>query len=590
MIVWDRLPFENPVAVDTEFNFGGHKSMEEASRSGERPRPVCMAAKNLRTGRTWQIWRGELGSRLPFPIDVLISFYSSAELGYFLAEGFPFPTYVLDLFTEFRALTNGRNTLNGASLLGALTYFGLEGIGVNEKQVLRTLILSGGPWTAEQCEAIQRYCLQSDVEEGLERLLPAMLPHIDLPRALLRGRFMKAAARIEWNGVPIDTTTLALLRQYWTDIQDDLIAEIDRDYGVFDGRSFRLERWERWLATHGMPWPRLESGRLDLSDDTFRQMSRSHPSVSPMRELRSALSEMRLSDLAVGSDGRNRTLLSAFRSRTGRCQPSNTRNIFGPSVWLRSLIKPPPGHGVAYIDWCQQEHGIAAVLSGDTAMQAAYTSGDPYLAFAKQAGAVPADATKHTHGPQRELFKQCALAVAYGMEAEGLAGRIGQPVIVGRDLLRAHRETYRQFWRWSDAAVDHAVLTGSISTTFGWPLRVGPNFNPRSLRNFPCQANGAEMLRLAACFATEQGIEVCALVHDAVLICAPLDRLDADIERMRACMAKASRIVLDGFELRTDVHLVRYPDRYPDPRGTVMWDRVMRLIAAREGAKQRGVA
>ena len=63
---------------------------------------------------------------------------------------------------------------------------------------------------------------------ALERLLPAMLPHIDLPRALLRGRFMKAAAPIEWNGVPIDTATLALLRQYWTDIQDDLIAAIDR--------------------------------------------------------------------------------------------------------------------------------------------------------------------------------------------------------------------------------------------------------------------------------------------------------------------------------------------------------------------------
>ena len=53
---------------------------------------------------------------------------------------------------------------------------------------------------------------------------------------------------------------------------------------------------------------------------------------------------------------------------------------------------------------------------------------------------------------------------------------------------------------------------------------------------------------------------------------------------------KASRIVLDGFELRTDAKLVRYPDRYGDTRGAVMWDRVMRLIAAREGAKQQGVA
>jgi DNA polymerase-1 len=172
-------------------------------------------------------------------------------------------------------------------------------------------------------------------------------------------------------------------------------------------------------------------------------------------------------------------------------------------------------------------------------MQAAYQSGDCYLAFAKQAGAVPADATKATHGPKRELFKQCVLAVQYGMEADALAARIGQPPIVARELLRAHRETYRKFWAWSDAAVDTAMLTGRLHTVFGWYVHVGEDANPRSLRNFPMQANGAEMLRLACCLATERGIEVCAPIHDAVLICAPLDRLEADIAAMRAAMAEA---------------------------------------------------
>ena len=238
---------------------------------------------------------------------------------------------------------------------------------------------------------------------------------------------------MEFAGVPIDTATLALLREYWTAIQDELIQKIDGDYGVFDGRSFRADRWAEYLARNGIPWPRLESGRLDLSDDAFRQMAKAYPVVSPMRELRSALSDLRLNDLAVGSDHRNRTILSAYRARTGRNQPSNTQFIFGPSVWLRSLIQPAPGHGVAYIDWSQQEFGIAAVLSGDVAMQSAYLSGDPYLAFAKQAGAVPADATKQTHGPTRELFKHCALGVQYGMEADSLAARIGQPPIVARE-------------------------------------------------------------------------------------------------------------------------------------------------------------
>ena len=92
------------------------------------------------------------------------------------------------------------------------------------------------------------------------------------------------------------------------------------------------------------------------------------------------------------------------------------------------------------------------------------------------------------------------------------------------------------------------------------------------------QANGAEMLRLACCLATERGIEVCAPVHDAVLICAPLERLDADVARMQDAMREASQVVLNGFELRTDAAVVRYPDRYMDERGTVMWQRVMALL------------
>jgi DNA polymerase I len=364
---------------------------------------------------------------------------------------------------------------------------------------------------------------------------------------------------MEWNGVPIDVPTLTLLRERWTGIQDALIRAIDVNYGVFDGRAFKADRWAQYLVKQDIPWPMLESGALDLSDGTFREMAKSHALVSPMRELRSALSDLRLNDLAVGRDGRNRTILSAFRSRTGRNQPSNSKFIFGPSVWLRGLIKPPPGHGVAYVDWAQQEFGIAAVLSGDALMQDAYRSGDPYLTFAKQAGAIPDDATKQTHGPTRELFKTSALGVLFGMEAESLPARIGQPTIVARDLLRAHHETYRPFWRWSDAAVNYAMVYGLLHTVFGWHVHVGENTNPRSLRNFPMQANGAEMLRLACCLATERGVEVCAPVHDAVLICAPLDRLDADVTGMRMAMAEASRIVLGGFELRTDVHIVKSP-------------------------------
>jgi DNA polymerase I len=141
-----------------------------------------------------------------------------------------------------------------------------------------------------------------------------------------------------------------------------------------------------------------------------------------------------------------------------------------------------------------------------------------------------------------------------------------------------------------DAAVDHAMLHGSLHTVFGWHIHVGEDPNPRSLRNFCLQGNASEMLRLAACFATERGVEVCAPIHDALLVSSPLDRLEADVAAMRAAMAEASRIVLGGFEVRTDVKIVRPPNHYTDPRGAVMWDRVMKLIAKRRQAANVAVA
>jgi hypothetical protein len=169
------------------------------------------------------------------------------------------------------------------------------------------------------------------------------------------------------------------------------------------------------------------------------------------------------------------------------------------------------------------------------------------------------------------------------MEERTLALRIGRPLIVARGLIRAYRETYRVSCEWSDAAVDHAMVHGSIHTVFGWPLHVGENPNPRSLRNFPAQANASEMLRVACCLTIGRGVEVCAPVHDALVILAPLDRLEADVATTRAAMAEASRAVLGGFEVQTDVKVTRYPDRYMDKRGKVMWERVMGLIAQRIG-------
>lgn len=214
----------------------------------------------------------------------------------------------------------------------------------------------------------------------------------------------------------------------------------------------------------------------------------------------------------------------------------------------------------------------------------AYSSGDPYLTFAKQAGTVPPDATKSNHPKEREQFKVCALAVQYGMGEKSLGQTLGESPAVARELLQLHRQTYPTFWLWSQAAVDHAMLHGSLPTVFGWRIQAGSDANPRSLANFPCQANGAEMLRLACCQATEREINVCAPVHDAVLIEAAVEDIDEVVRETQEAMREASEMILGGFSLRTDAEIVRWPDRYVDERGVSMWQTVTSILSEMESS------
>ncbi len=551
---------------------------EFSAPDGERPTVACLVAREFSSGRLLRFSSDQLINlrKAPFATDsrsLFVAFFASAEINCFLSLGWPVPERILDLWVEQRCLTNGRLGRGESGLLRTLMHYGLDSIAAAEKQEMRELAMRGGPYTVAERDALLDYC-QTDVD-ALAELLPRMIPRIDLPRALLRGRYMAAVARMEQTGTPIDTKSLNLFRQTWGGIKQQLISEIDQEYGVFEGQSFRQERFAKWLIEQRMPWPRTPDGRLALDQETFRQQARKYPEVAPLRELRHSLSEMKLEKLSVGSDGRNRCLISPFGSRTGRNQPSNNRFIFGPSVWIRGLIKPQRDRAVAYVDWSQQELGIAAALSGDPAMMNAYSSGDPYLAFAKQAGAVPNDATKASHPVERNRFKVCALAVQYGMQEHGLAQSLGEQTAMARNLLRMHRETYRQFWRWSQFQTDQAMLLGWIQTVFGWRLATDDQSNPRSLANFPMQGNGAEMLRLACCMATEDGIHVCAPVHDAILVEGPVGEIDQIVERTRESMAEASRFVLNGFTLGTDAQIVRWPERFMDEkRGEKMWQRV----------------
>jgi DNA polymerase I len=574
-----KTPFPGFRIVTYDFEF--------VSVEGERPKPVCLVWHDWESGETHRIWQDELLKMKKPPFDIsektiCCTYYYGAEGSCHQVLGWEHPTHVIDCYAEFRNRTNGAKVPCGKSLIGAMIFYGLPTMTGEKKDSMRDLILSGGPWSNQEKEAILKYC-EADVS-ALSQLVVAMAPDIDLVTALYRGRYSVCLSEIEDRGVPIDKKNLDKIRKAWPELLKKLTVEVDREYGCFKGSVFKQNLFAEYLIRNQIDWPRTVTGKLDLKDDTFKEKAIQYPELENMRQLRSTLSKTRNLQLTVGADGRNRCMLSPFSSKTGRNQPSNAKFVFGPAKWVRFLIKPEEGMALAYVDYSQQEFGIAAALSGDKAMQEAYKSGDAYITFAKQSGAVPDDATPQSHPRERAQFKACALGTLYGLGSEGMAQKLNQPVETGRQLLRHHQNCYPDFWQWSHDTVTIAILKQEMETVMGWKMKVPPRINDqegpnmRSLANFPMQANGSEMLRVAVIKAYELDVEICATVHDALLIQAPLDLIDKAALDTQQAMVEASELILEGFSLKTETEFFKWPDSFFDESGAGMWSKIMKLL------------
>jgi hypothetical protein len=557
---------------------------EFIAEPGERPKSVCMVAAEQKSGRMFRVWLEDGAPNAPpFAIGpgvLAVSYYAVAELSCFLALGWRLPRLVLDLYAEFRVATNGLS--HGRGLLDALRWYNLDGIEPTQKDRLRKRILSGGPYRAEERNAILDYC-QSDVKALPELCWRMVGEDNNLTLALWRGEYVKAVTVAEHNGVPMDAPLYRQMVEYWPTLQTSVIDRVNATIPVFEGGHFRMERLKSWLQDKHLvrDWPRTLTGELAIDEDTLREVAARYPALEPLRQVRQMLGQLHTPNLSIGSDGRNRCMLSPFATKTGRNGPSSTKFIFGVPAFLRGLIRPEPGKALAYIDWEQQEFGIAAALSGDVEMQSAYASGDPYLSFAKFARAVPADATKTSHRRERNLFKETILGTQYLIGANALACKLGVTLQEAKDLLDHHHRMFLKFWDWSERVSDYGQLFGRLVAAFGWQMQISRETSIRSLCNWPMQANAAEMLRAACVFIVASRVELLTPIHDAMLIEANVSEIKHAVSLTEAAMRKASELVLDGFPLRTEAQIICPPARFVgDEHDEVMWRWLTETLAA----------
>jgi hypothetical protein len=540
-----------------------------------------------------RIWKPQ-GQPCPYdtgPDSLFIGYAVSAELGCHRKLGWPMPSCILDLYAEFRHRVCGLAHDDSCSLAKAMSYFSLPFIDAAEKHRWQMLCASSPNLSDEVREDVLNYCM-TDVDAA-ERLLKVMLPKIDYPRCLIRGRYAKAVMDVEQNGLPIDVPYFRKFEASWDSVRAGLIQQ--QGHGLFVNVELDRRKFEPLLQQWGLleSWPRTETKLIKVDGDTLKDVARLNPILTDVCNLHSTLQSCKSIGLPIGTDGNARCAVRPYRTKTGRNAPKSQQFLFSRSAWFRHFLKPSEGMAVASLDYSAQEFAIAAVLSGDEVMLQAYLTGDPYAGTAIAAGLAPGGATKKTHPRERALMKPVVLGVLYGQGPWGIARRAGMTIPQATELLRKMQKAFPKFFAWWDQAVLAASLAGYQTTKLGWRVHLpaGCIPNARSLANHPVQGTGADILRVGSILAVERGVRLGAFVHDSIVVLGRSDTIHDSIATCQAAMMEAGRKVL-GIDLRISLGgMVRDdqpdtplcsspvlpPGRYFDEDGYPTWRLIRRL-------------
>lgn len=396
--------------------------------------------------------------------------------------------------------------------------------------------------------------------------------------ALLRGDYAVRTARMVELGYPINMKKVSRFMANTNKILKHAAEEcLTSEPGL---KSFRyVEKVDRyvlntktvmaWVEKQNKPyWRKTDGGKLgkpqlSISKDAFRDW---YDSDSPgfagafCRYLKTKQSlngflpgkskKGKFTDF-VGSDNRVRPYFGIYGSQSSRSQPAATGFIPLKAHWMRNFIEAPKGKALAGIDYASQEFLIAAIISQDKRMIEAYRSGDVYLAFAKDAGLVPLDATKKSHFRMREGCKALVLGISYDMSPKGLAPRLTQAMgeEVSEDrasgLIDIFFETYSDYKEWKKTTLEDYEFDGRLALPDGWVMW-GDNPNFRSVGNFPIQGHGAVIMREAVRRSQDLGLNVVFTLHDALYIEYDSFKVEA-IEVLMTCMQEAFQAVMSPY-------------------------------------------
>jgi len=558
---------------------------------------LCYVYKDVVSGEVNRFWEYENQrygqSHFDLEDTLVVCHYALAEAGSYLKNLLPVPVNVWDTWIEAKTLYNGARSK--FSLLEVAREYGFEAtMTEEEKEEERKLILDSRSFDRAAQTRILDYC-QKDVET-CERVFKAQVAdfekrfnlkteedfRIRFNQICMRGSAMVDFAKINATGIPVNIPRLMKFKNKWPEARKYLINKFNKDLNVFEGETFKTDKFEELLNKINpslyTQWPRTFTGKLSLTEQTFEKYLHI-PQIKKVAEIKRLLSQTTLGGYCIGENGRSITNLRPFSTSSYRCAPGGSTFPFNASAWLRNFITPPIGSVLAYIDYSSQEPAIQGYLSGDENLIAAYKSGDIYIHTAKLAGAVPENATKKTHPEERNKWKVIVLATSYGMGARSIAEKLKLYTDEAAALLKKFKKIYSKYFSYIDDRMHTLGRDLKIETVFGCTrhLTKYKRTTNNSWRNFPIQANGAEILRSAIHKLHKHNIKICATIHDALLIEVPYPEHKQQIQLAQNLMTEAAIDVVGG-RIETDVKIIDQRGFIQDKEPQKIFNEVMTVV------------
>lgn len=319
-------------------------------------------------------------------------------------------------------------------------------------------------------------------------------------------------ARMEHAGIGVD-------RPYLEEMGEDLrkrIGELELQIHELAGEPFNVNSTDQ-LRT--ILFEKLElavikktsTGKPSTDASVLKKLE--HPLVEALLEYRE-LEKLRSTYVdgylpLIDSDGRIRTRFNQMAASTGRLSSDspNLQNIPVRSesgMTVRRAFIAGQGNKFLVADYSQIELRVLAHMSGDPFLIEAFQSGlDIHTATAAR---VWDQSPEKVTTEQRRTAKMINFGLLYGMEAFGLADRLG----ISRDEAQEHIDTYfSQFHRVKEYMASMVTLArneGYTKTLFGrrryLPELKSDNFRIRQMGermalNAPVQGTAADIIKKA---------------------------------------------------------------------------------------------